>query len=51
MTAFHLVEALMKKGVRVFAIDEHHIRILTHLDISEEDIQTVFNHIESLIQT
>lgn len=41
INAFFLAEKLLKNGIRVYPIDKETIRIITHLDITEENLRTV----------
>lgn len=41
-SAVSLVDLLLERGIRVLALDEKRIRIMTHLDISLLDIEDVF---------
>ena len=45
LSALHFEQALRERGIRVLALDETHIRMMTHLDISLSDIRMVFTTI------
>jgi len=45
LSANHFEQALREKGIRVLALDQTRIRIMTHLDISLPDIHEVYSAI------
>jgi len=47
-SAISLTSALLERGIRVLALDEARIRLMTHLDISLSDIEEVCNVFEEL---
>ncbi|MBP6104622.1 MAG: threonine aldolase family protein [Gammaproteobacteria bacterium] len=44
-SAYHFEQALAEKGIRVLILDQTHIRMMTHLDISWSDIDEVYDSI------
>ena len=42
LSAFHFEQCLREKSIRVLALDETRIRMMTHLDISLPEIHEVF---------
>lgn len=52
--AFILAEKLLKNGIRVYPIDEETVRIITHLDITAENLrrvtQTLRHYYQRLIE-
>ena len=48
LDAFDIERLLKEKSIRVFALDKKTIRIMTHLDIREEDIQDVVFAIKTI---
>ena len=51
MTAYELAEKLYKHGVRVLVIGAKAIRLVTHLDISNEQIREAISIFEKVFQT
>lgn len=50
LSAYQIENFLAQKGIRIFAVDEQTIRLMTHLDIKEEDSVTVANVFSDLMQ-
>ncbi|MBL8676213.1 MAG: low specificity L-threonine aldolase, partial [Alphaproteobacteria bacterium] len=50
-SAISLASGLLEKGIRVLALDESRIRIMTHLDISLSDIEEICKAFEELGST
>lgn len=48
LSAFQLEQRLHERSIRVFALDEKRIRMMTHLDISVSDIHDVFSAIREI---
>lgn len=43
LSAFDFEQRLAEQSIRVLAMDEHKIRMMTHLDLSREDVHDVFS--------
>lgn len=50
ITAFQLAEALLEKGIRLFAVDKQTLRAITHMDITKMDIVRVSDSIGIILQ-
>lgn len=48
LTAFDFEQRLAEKSIRVLAMDEHKIRMMTHLDLSMSDVHDVFSAIQTI---
>lgn len=42
-SAFDIARCLAEKSIRVLAIDKNHLRMMTHLDLTEEDIEEIIS--------
>ena len=50
MTAFQMTEAMKKKGVLIHPVSKTQIRLVTHLDVSSEDIETALKAFKKVLQ-
>lgn len=48
LSAYHFEFLLKEKGIRILALDQENIRIMTHLDITKADIEEVFYAFEQI---
>jgi threonine aldolase len=49
MTAFQMTEAMKKKGVLIHPVSKTQIRLVTHLDVSSEDIEKALKAFEKVL--
>ena len=49
MTAPQVTEAMKREGVLTHAFDKTHIRLVTHLDVSDEDIDRALQAFEKVL--
>lgn len=50
MTGFQVAEAMKKEGVLIHAVGKTLIRLVTHLDVTAEDIEKALNAFRKILQ-